>query len=107
MHDSRNGFSRPQDPIEVIAVRCTAYGEPALTLDDIGGWRTTSTADRGEREVMTSAGTVLSTVVDRASLRVGDTVVGPAVITETESTTFLDIGVCATVHPNGSLELAW
>jgi N-methylhydantoinase A len=107
MHESRNGFSRPQDPIEVIAVRCTAYGEPALTLEDIGGWRTTSTADRGEREVMTSAGTVVSTVVDRASLSVGDTVVGPAVITETESTTFLDIGVCATVHPNGSLELAW
>jgi len=107
MHNSRNGFARPQDPIEIIAVRCTAYGVPALTLEDIGGWRATRPADRGEREVTTSAGTVASAVVDRASLRVGDTVVGPAVITETESTTFLDAGVCATVHPNGSLELTW
>jgi N-methylhydantoinase A len=107
MHNSRNGFARPQDPIEIIAVRCTAYGEPALTLEDIGGWQATSTIGRGEREVTTSAGTVMSSVVERASLRVGDTVVGPAVLTETESTTFLDVGVCATVHSNGSLELTW
>jgi N-methylhydantoinase A len=107
IHASRNGFSRPHDPIEVVAVRCTAFGEPALTLDDIGGWQTTSTASRSERDVTTSIGTVTSTVVDRASLDVGDTVVGPGVITETESTTYLDVGVVAAVRANGSLELTW
>ena len=107
IHDLRNGFSRPQDPIEVVAVRCTAYGEPALTLDDIGGWQTTSTMRRSEREVTTSIGTAVATVVERSTLRVGDTVVGPGVITETESTTFLDDGVRATVRRNGCLELTW
>lgn len=107
IHASRNGFSRPHDPIEVVAVRCTAFGEPALTLGDIGGWQTTSTASRSERDVTTSIGTVTSTVVDRASLNVGDTVAGPGVITETESTTYVDVGVVATVRSNGSLELTW
>ena len=107
IHASRNGFSRPQDPIEMVAVRCTAFGEPALTLGDIGGWQTTSTASRRQRDVTTSVGTVTSTVVDRTSLGVGDTVAGPGVITETESTTYLDVGVVATVRSNGSLELTW
>jgi N-methylhydantoinase A len=107
IHASRNGFSRPQDPIEVVAVRCTAYGEPALTLDNIGGWKTTSAAGCTERELTTSAGTVLSTVVDRSSLGVGDSVSGPGVINEPESTTFLDNGVRATVQRDGSLELTW
>jgi N-methylhydantoinase A len=107
IHASRNGFARPQDPVEVVAVRCTALGEPALTLDAIGGWQTAGTTGRGERVVTTSAGTVVSTIVGRSSLGVGDTVVGPGVITETESTTFLDVGVRATVRSNGSLELTW
>ena len=107
IHASRNGFSRPHDPIEMVAVRCTAYGEPALTLEDIGGWERTSTTRRGRREITTSAGTMMSTVVDRSSLGVGDTLVGPGVITETEATTFLDVGVRATVRLNGSLELTW
>jgi N-methylhydantoinase A len=107
IHRSRNGFSRPSDPIEVVAVRCTSYGDPALTLDDIGVWRTSELRSNEERQVMTSAGRVTAEVVDRSSLRAGDTIVGPAVIGETESTTFLDCGVRAVVATNGSLELTW
>jgi N-methylhydantoinase A len=107
IHEVRNGFSRIQDPIEVVAVRCTAFGEPAITLDDIGGWQTSGSADRTARDVTTRVGTVSSAVVERASLAVGDTVAGPAVITETESTIYLDTGVVATVRANGSLELTW
>ena len=107
IHASRNGFSRPQDPIEVVAARCTAFGEPALTLDDIGGWQRTSPSSRREREVTASAGIVKSAVVDRTSLGVGEIVAGPCVITESESTIFLDVGVRATALSNGSLELTW
>ena len=106
-HMARNGFSRPQDPIEVVAVRCTAYGDPALALNDIGRAGGPRPATHGEREVAASAGSVRATVVDRSSLGVGDTLNGPAVITETESTTFLDIGVSATVRSNGCMELTW
>lgn len=107
IHASRNGFSRAEDPIEVLAVRCTAYGDPALTLDDMGNWARSSTTGRGERQVTTSDGTVAATVVDRSSLHVGETIVGPAVISEKESTTFLDVDVSATVRSNGSLEVTW
>jgi len=107
MHRSRNGFSRPDDPIEVVAVRCTAVGNPALGIDDIGNWvPTTATAPR-EREVMTDTGSVTASILDRSSLRVSDTVLGPAVIEETDATTFLDVGASATVRANGSLEVTW
>jgi N-methylhydantoinase A len=107
IHATRNGFSRIHDPIELIAVRCTAYGYPALTLDDMGDWQTTSRVERSDRDVTTSIGVVMSSVVERSSLSVGDTVVGPAVITETESTTFLDDGVRGTVRQSGALVLTW
>jgi N-methylhydantoinase A len=107
IHATRNGFSRIHDPIELIAVRCTAYGDPALTLDDMGDWQTTSRVERSDRDVTTSIGVVMSSVVERSSLSVGDTVVGPAVITETESTTFLDDGVRGTVRQSGALVLTW
>jgi N-methylhydantoinase A len=107
MHRSRNGFSRPGDPVEMVAVRCTAQGKPALTLDDIGGRRTANSTDQSTRDVVTSAGVRSAIVVDRSSLDVGDTVIGPGVIAETESTTFLDVDVEAMVRSNGCLELTW
>ena len=34
-HHERNGFSRPDDPIEAVTVRAVAVGEPALSWDDL------------------------------------------------------------------------
>jgi N-methylhydantoinase A len=42
-------------------------------------------------------------LVVRDSLRPGDTLSGPAVVTETTATTYLDAGFVAEVHPSGSL----
>ena len=42
----------------------------------------------------------------RAS-RPGDEIVGPAVIEETEATTYLGAGERAIVHESGALEVTW
>ncbi|HVH23904.1 MAG TPA: hydantoinase/oxoprolinase family protein [Pseudonocardia sp.] len=42
-------------------------------------------------------------VYDRARLRAGDVVTGPAIVTEMDSTTLVLPGHAATVHPSGSL----
>ncbi len=50
-----------------------------------------------------SGGSVDAAVYDRATLRAGDVVSGPAIVTEMDSTTLLLPGHIATVHPSGSL----
>jgi N-methylhydantoinase A len=42
-------------------------------------------------------------LVSRDSLRPGDTLAGPAVVTETTATTYLDAGWVAELHPSGAL----
>ncbi len=46
---------------------------------------------------------VSAAVYDRAKLRAGDAVVGPAIVTEMDSTTLVLPGHAATTHPSGSL----
>ncbi len=46
---------------------------------------------------------VAANVYDRARLRAGDVVHGPAIVTEMDSTTLVLPGHAATVHPSGSL----
>jgi N-methylhydantoinase A len=42
-------------------------------------------------------------LVARDTLRPGDTLSGPAIVTETTATTYLDAGFVAEVHPSGAL----
>ena len=42
-------------------------------------------------------------LVARDTLRSGDTLPGPAILTETTATTYLDAGFIAEVHPSGTL----
>ena len=50
-----------------------------------------------------SGAAVPAHVYDRAKLRAGDVVTGPAIVTEMDSTTLVLPGHAATVHPSGSL----
>jgi N-methylhydantoinase A/oxoprolinase/acetone carboxylase beta subunit len=42
-------------------------------------------------------------LVERDALRPGDTLAGPAIVTEATATTYLDAGFVAEVHAGGSL----
>ena len=87
---------------ELVNARATVTGPrpevAAITLEE-----TTGTPEGVPHEVYVGGRTVQARVHDRATLRAGDVVVGPAVVTEMDSTTLVLPGHHAEVHPSGSL----
>jgi N-methylhydantoinase A/oxoprolinase/acetone carboxylase beta subunit len=57
--------------------------------------------------VLTEAGEEAASVWWRASLRPGVEIVGPAVVEESEATTFVGSGERVVVHESGALEVSW
>jgi N-methylhydantoinase A len=106
-HRRRNGFARPDDPIEVVTVRAEVTGEPVLDLGLLPAPTPSGDAVVGARQVLTRAGSVEASVVRRAGLAPGGVVSGPAVIEESEATTWIAPGERATVHESGALEVDW
>ena len=107
LHRERNGFARPDDPIETVTVRAEATGTPALAWDDLPPIHLQGDGVIGAREILTNQGPVIATVYQREALRPGDDIAGPAVVEETEATTYLAEGERAVVHAGGALEVEW
>lgn len=107
LHNQRNGFTRPGDPLEIVAVRCTAVGQPPVSSEVLASWAP-SDPSASSRVIVTSGnGERSAAVVSREGLAVGEQVVGPAIIEEPEATTFIDFGETAIVASDGSLEVTW
>ena len=88
---------------ELVNARATVTGPrpevASIPLGDGDG----SVEPDSTHEIYVSGGMVTAGIYDRARLRAGDVVVGPAVITEMDSTTLVLPDHEATVHPSGSL----
>jgi len=107
-HAERNGFSRPEDPIEVVTVRAVATGRPALDWDALPPPSVISATSAATRPITCSDGSVREgTVYQRATLAPGSAVSGPAVIVDESATTYLDPGDSASVAANGALVIEW
>ena len=108
LHAERNGFSRPQDPVEAVTARAEAIGSAALRWSDLPPFEPEpSEPRRGSRLVTDSSGTSQAQVWWRPALPVGAEVIGPAIITEGESTTYVAADERATVHETGTLRIEW
>ncbi len=107
IHEERNGFSRPGDPLEVTTVRAAALGLPVLDWSDLPAVTADGDARRGRREVLYADGPAEATIVWRPGLAPGEVVEGPAVIEEDHATTLLALGERAVVHDSGALEVSW
>ncbi len=107
LHRKRNGFSRPGDPIEVVTVRATATGSPAIESETAFSWSPVGDARIGARMAISDSGPVEASVWNRAGLAVGSQIDGPAVIEESEATTWIGPGERAVVSPSGALEVTW
>ena len=106
-HRSIRGYDRHNDPVEVVAVRCSAIGRAAASIDDVVVPAILDEAPH-DREVLDSAGRAIrATVVQRSSLAPGAFLPGPAVIEEANATTWIDEGSSATVLDDGSIEVTW
>lgn len=108
LHERRNGFARPGDPIEVVTVRGRATGTPAIAWGDTApsDSPTTNTA-LARRPVVTPSGSAEAVLVARSDMTVGGPLTGPAVITDPEATTFVGSDERAVLHPGGAIEVSW
>jgi N-methylhydantoinase A len=90
---------------ELVTVRATANGpRPDVTAIELEkGDEDPAAALRTTHEIWVEGGEVVANVYDRAQLKAGNVVRGPAIVTEMDSTTLILAGHAATVHPGGSL----
>src|SRR5947209_1215422 len=104
-HERAYGFHNPNDPIEIVNFRLIAVGKLRQPTSRPGEARKTGKAEAAShRRVWFAADTVQDTpVYDRVTLMPGDTVIGPAVIEQLDSTTLLFPGDRATVDPHLNL----
>jgi N-methylhydantoinase A len=105
-HERRYGYARPGAVVEAVTLRVEAIAEPpavpAPRLPDADG----PPAVVSEQAVHTSGGRVAATVHDRAALRPGHDIRGPAVLIEYSATTWIPQGWTARVLPDGALTVA-
>jgi len=90
---------------ELVTIRATANGpRPAVKAQKLpDGGPDSSHAVNGKTEVYVEGKMVEAKTYDRVLLKAGNVVVGPAIVTEMDSTTLVLKGHEATVHPSGSL----
>ena len=104
-HERAYGFHNPADPIEIVNFRLIAVGklrQPAAR--PVEPRKSGSAQPASRRAVWFTADAAQDTpVYDRATLLPGDTIAGPAVIEQLDSTTLLFPGDRATVDPHLNL----
>ncbi len=88
-------------------MRAEAAAAPALRWEELPAATPRGDAARGTRPIRTPDGQAEATVWWRPGLAPGAAVVGPAIVEENESTTFLGPGERATVHESGALVVEW
>jgi N-methylhydantoinase A/oxoprolinase/acetone carboxylase beta subunit len=103
-HRFRNGFARPDHPIELVTLRAAAVSQPAIEWSSLAFEREDGEALLGERS--DSDGRSIERWW-RPFLRPSTEIVGPAVIEELESTTWIGEGERAVVLEDGTLEITW
>lgn len=107
LHRERNGFDRPEDAIEIVTVRGVGVALPVLSIEDVATWSPRAARADTRRRVIVDGEWSEVLVVDRAGLRAGDVIEGPAVIEEAESTTYLSRGDRAVIGRSGAIEVTW
>jgi N-methylhydantoinase A len=105
VHDQFYGFHNDDDPIEIINVRLTASA--ALTrMSQTKSARAKSSRPKPfeyRRVWFTSARPMKTPIYDRSGLRLGQTIAGPAIIEQFDSTTVLYPGDRLSVDDVGNL----
>ena len=102
-HKQRNGFSRPDDGVELVTMRATAVGAPRIEANlavDLEDGRTDSS-----RPVVTRAGVISADVWKRSRIQVDHHLDGPVLIEDSASTIWIPEGYRVLVLAGGELEV--
>lgn len=110
-HQRRFDHSHPEWPTEVVTLRLRATipaRRPPFVAADAEGGQDASHALLGETALITDGGEITAPLYDRNALLVGNLVAGPAVLTQTDCTTYVPPGWAGRVdeHLNLILERA-
>jgi N-methylhydantoinase A len=103
-HRVRNGFARPDQPIELVTLRAAAVSRPAIEWSSLPFETADGPALLGERA--DAEGRSIARWW-RPVLRPATEIVGPAVLEEPEATTWIGEGERAVVLEDGTLEITW
>lgn len=100
-HERAYGFHNPADPIEIVNFRLIAVGRLRQPASRPGEARKSGTPQAASRRAVWFVADAAqdTPVYDRAALMPGDTIVGPAIIEQLDSTTLLFPGDRCTVDP--------
>jgi N-methylhydantoinase A len=103
-HHTANGFSRPEEQVELVTIRTTAMAEPLLTWDSIP--TAPGAGDRQLPDRVLPDGSRAARVW-RPALGSSEEVIGPASIEEPQATTWIQAGERARVLEDGTVEITW
>ena len=101
LHRQLYGYASPQEVTEFVYLRIAALGKipkPKFKKEKEGDHKP-ARALKGKRKVFVQGKYVSLPIYERALLRPGDKIQGPAIIEQMDSTTFLSYGRRAQVDP--------
>jgi N-methylhydantoinase A len=100
-HERAYGFHNPADPVEIVNFRLIAVGKLHQPTARPAETRKSGKAEAtSHRKVWFTADAAQDTpIYDRATLLPGDTIAGPAIVEQLDSTTLVFPGDRATVDP--------
>jgi N-methylhydantoinase A len=102
-HEALYGFREPDDRVEVVSVRLSIVGRvPDVTLPSLAD-ATGPAVRRGAREVFHRGRWITADVFHRVDLLAGMALAGPAIVVQSDTTTWLPPGWALTVHYSGAL----
>jgi N-methylhydantoinase A len=105
LHERVYGHAAPEEPVEVVTARIVAGGRFERTaLAAASGSAARDPESRDVRFAGETRGRATS-IVHRATIRAGDTLSGPAVVEQLDTTTLIPPGWMARALPAGSLLL--
>lgn len=105
-HEAAYGYALPDEPVEVVTLRAVAEG-PATLHEPPAVWDFGTASHRADTSIIVEGAPLTVAVHNRAALQVGDTVTGPALILQPDTTALLDPEDTATAAPDGSLVVRW
>jgi N-methylhydantoinase A len=106
LHEQFYGFKMEGTTCEIVNVRTVGFGkvpEPSLPQGDAGGGPDATHAIVDEHQVYFQGTWLPTRIYDRTRLQPGNVVMGPAIVTEFDSTTVVLSGYAATVDRNLNL----
>jgi len=104
-HRQLYGHAREDEPLEIVILRIS--GRVPTTKPDVTVTAAAGDAQRGQQEVyFPEAGFVDTDIYERTAIPAGETITGPAILEEQESTTLIPRDVTATMSEFGNLRLS-